>query len=589
MSTSAQPFATSYATPASYKQRKEVPTGLAMPGIVIFVHGVNSEGEWYGKAETHLLAGLNKRLRRTDLKPRLWNEQNAAPKLESSDTSPVIHFFWGYRAPNDEQRKWKVPLRDTKRENAWAPGYDPKPPLYWGGGPFQNGCNNLPLLWSEQGFRRRVWAAFLPVDVQWMNPEVDRQLQDAPARTYYAHAAGRLADLVRKIRGRYPADTITLMTHSQGTQIALGAIAVLETDNQPDAVILMNGPYALESKTTDSLAQGNAAPTERARRQTFENLVRHFQQGKRPLTPEIIDHLQVGTDGNGGRWTPRIENERDNTGRMYVYFSPHDRVMGATALQSMGWQGLPKDLLDNFNGTLYQRMLARTTPCGGKPAEAYLWPRDLDGQLKPFWDEQKKTKGLVSVDIWSTPDKEKKVWINAEKVPAPIAAEEMVGFDADISSSQEWETMRDYPFFRDIYDAEAYVTDGYIEDELGQRRPYRRLETQKELEDRIGSYIPTPTDHSSLPAHEAFISRVVAYDLPIGLCQSHQDKAFWAELNRFADWRIEGADAYMKRGQLNIPSMPRLIETETFGDLQRQRLQTQALWDAQKDKDTSLA
>jgi len=41
-----------------------------------------------------------------------------------------------------------------------------------------------------------------------MNPEVDRQLQDAPPRTYYA-PAGRLADLVRSIRGKYPIDTIT--------------------------------------------------------------------------------------------------------------------------------------------------------------------------------------------------------------------------------------------------------------------------------------------------------------------------------------------------------------------------------------------
>jgi len=62
--------------------------------------------------------------------------------------------------------------------------------------------------------------ALLLIDVQGMNPEVDRQLQDAPPRNYYAHAAGRLADLVRRIRGKYPADTITLIAHSQGTQIA---------------------------------------------------------------------------------------------------------------------------------------------------------------------------------------------------------------------------------------------------------------------------------------------------------------------------------------------------------------------------------
>ena len=62
-----------------------------------------------------------------------------------------------------------------------------------------------------------MWAAFLPVDVQRMNPEVDRQLQNAPPRAYYAHAAGRLAELVRRIRGKYPTDTITLIGHSLPT------------------------------------------------------------------------------------------------------------------------------------------------------------------------------------------------------------------------------------------------------------------------------------------------------------------------------------------------------------------------------------
>lgn len=33
-----------------------------LPGIIIFVHGVNSEGEWYEDAEKHLCEGLNKRL-----------------------------------------------------------------------------------------------------------------------------------------------------------------------------------------------------------------------------------------------------------------------------------------------------------------------------------------------------------------------------------------------------------------------------------------------------------------------------------------------------------------------------------------------
>ncbi|MGN7982504.1 T6SS effector phospholipase Tle3 domain-containing protein, partial [Burkholderia sp. 22313] len=39
---------------------------LPLPGIVIFVHGVNSEGEWFDAAEDGLCKGLNRRLGRLD-------------------------------------------------------------------------------------------------------------------------------------------------------------------------------------------------------------------------------------------------------------------------------------------------------------------------------------------------------------------------------------------------------------------------------------------------------------------------------------------------------------------------------------------
>lgn len=578
------PMGISHASPTSYLKRKEVAAGLEMPGIIIFVHGVNSEGEWYADAEKHLLEGLNKRLGRGDLQPRAFDEGAARPQLGSSETSPIIHFFWGYRSPDGQEKKWKVPLRDSSkaRKSAWAKNYTPRPPLYWGGGPFQNGCNNLPLLWSERGFSRRIWVAFLPINVQSMNPEVDRQLQDAPPRNYYAHAAGRLADLVRRIRGKYPADTITLMGHSQGTQIVLGAMALLEPENQADGVILMNGPYALESKVTDSLAQGNDAPTEKARRNTFENIVKHFMKGYRPLSDELVAQLRVGLTKERQAWTPKQAGERDNTGRIYVYFNPHDRVMGSTALQSMGWQGLPDSVLNKFPGTLYQRILARTTACGGEPGKAYLWPRDLNGKPSPYWNVMKKTKGVIRTDVWTTPDQNQQVSINAEAVPEPIAAEEMLGFDMQSQQSKRWEEHDDYPFYRDIYDREEWVKE---DDTPYDNMPRYRLETQEELEQRIANYIPEPTDHSTLPKHQQFLSRVVAYDLPIGFCRSHQDKAFWNELNHLADWRL--SDAYFSTGKLNIPPMPALIDIETYGDLQKQREQTAALWNTQ-NKDTVL-
>ncbi|WP_425117430.1 T6SS effector phospholipase Tle3 domain-containing protein, partial [Burkholderia anthina] len=39
---------------------------MPLPGVVIFVHGVNSEGEWFDAAEEGLCKGLNRRIGRLD-------------------------------------------------------------------------------------------------------------------------------------------------------------------------------------------------------------------------------------------------------------------------------------------------------------------------------------------------------------------------------------------------------------------------------------------------------------------------------------------------------------------------------------------
>ena len=85
-----------------------------------------------------------------------------------------------------------------------------------------------------------------------------------------------------------------------------------------------------------------------------------------------MQQLQCGATQDMNFWRPDLKMhwglpERDNHGRLYVYFSPHDRVMGATPLQSIGWQGLDDKLLDELGDTVKQRMLARGTPCGDEP------------------------------------------------------------------------------------------------------------------------------------------------------------------------------------------------------------------------------
>lgn len=56
------PIAHSTTSHKNIKVNAEVQPPLQLPGLIIFVHGVNSEGEWYTNAEQALCDGLNKRL-----------------------------------------------------------------------------------------------------------------------------------------------------------------------------------------------------------------------------------------------------------------------------------------------------------------------------------------------------------------------------------------------------------------------------------------------------------------------------------------------------------------------------------------------
>jgi pimeloyl-ACP methyl ester carboxylesterase len=572
----------------SNKVRAEAQVPPHLPGIVIFVHGVNSEGEWYEDAEAALLAGLNARLGRQDLKPNQYHTTPASVQhqVEVQGYSPVIRFYWGYRAPDGHEKDYLIPLRDKQENSVWIKEDEGKwqSPQYWGGGPFQNGTNNLQQLWQKWGFKRRAWAGPVPVNVQSINPEWDRQLQDAPPREYYAHAANRLAKLIDKIRTQYPRDTVTIMSHSQGTMIAMAASLLCKT-RAPDAVILMNSPYALEDKVTDSMTSGNYRPTNQARINTFVNLLQRVDKDKKPLTPADLDDLRVGATADKKRWTPDISlpatqgsvPERDNHGRIYVYCNPHDRVMGSTALQSIGWQGVSSGIVQAHGTVLKQRMLARDTPCGDAPGpKPFGTLPDMQmtdpktGKTKPFWDGNRK---VVGMDLWATPDPRQTVLVNAEAVPQPLRPDELSSFDeARLQDENKADKLRklfkqedDFKYFKAIYQREQWREEDNPYAEVPGQDKIRRLETQEEMEQRISNYIPEPTDHSSLPGNQAFMERVVAYDLPIGFCDSTSDAAFWKELRREADW-LSGADAYYAKGVLDVPKMPVGIDRETVQD-----------------------
>lgn len=423
------PYWKSYLTPASFCVRAEAQIPPHMPGVIIFVHGVNSEGEWYAPAEKALCEGLNERLGLTDtgfeLKENQYVDRDPEPPQEMHErrydatkpgNSPVIRFYWGYREPEDKQGqgKFKVPLRNLTGVDFQKRAENDSGPWFWGGGAFQNGTNSLQQMWSGKGFSRRLLGV---VDLQMLNTEPERQLQDAPARDYYPHAAQRLADLIDKIRTKYPHDTVTVMSHSQGTMIAMAATALCKT-RAPDALFVMNSPFTMDDKRTDALVCGNDRPTAKARIKTFCNIANRINAEKRELDERLKSLLQVGKGPDGKPWRPDGQispeiKERDNHGRIYVYFSPHDRVMGMTSLTSIGWQGVNSTLIDLLGDTVKQRMLARLTPCGDAPGEKRFGTlSDMPGgdMYKPdapkeFWDGN-RGPFFNGVKLWAEPPKE---------------------------------------------------------------------------------------------------------------------------------------------------------------------------------------
>lgn len=668
-----------------------------LPGIIIFVHGVNSEGEWYKDAEEYLCEGLNKRLNlpeqfklepnkyfenefiadEQDIENSRYNIEHNSHEIEILNNSPIVRFYWGYRAHKDEIKKYDIPLKNKKGDSylrlekkiitdcyneysSFAENkddhYDPYLSLrsdrekklyisqklseqhgifYWNGGPFQNGTNQLVSLWSEFGFNRVPHIKNkvpLPLDLQWFNPESDRILSSCPPRHYYAHAVGRLVKLIKMIREYNPYDTVSVISHSQGTMLALAAAAI----EAPDALFVLNSPYALHDYSLNSISYPpNEQISAEQRKATLQAIINKVAENKDKLKnhPNGYAGLVVGLDEQKKSWSPtsRIrkkqknekflqkspleltENdfiqERDNHGRTYIYCNPHDRVMGASPLQSIGWNGIPNLLHDNqyafspfFTSqeecTLYVRLLGRNRPCGNSPDSPIDASKstvfcDSDSSYYDktlFWENNTKPTHYMT---WPKPDKNTKIYINAPEVPDPIRSDEMLKFDetytngiTDFKAARENKKLYGYgfgqvdqienkPIDADYY----YLIDFYDYDRIqipftkeekrarradptlspNERNETHRFETLEESRARFRTYIQRGTDHSSLPKNKNFLKRVVAYDLPIGYCEIGKCPEKMNELRKLADWQ-SGSDNYMEKGELDLPKMPDIIK-----------------------------
>jgi len=337
------------------KRDKIIEVPREKPCNIIIVHGVNDVGTSYNAVEEGLCAGLQDRLLR-EFKPgtyRMPGEKDKEKVLDDPDLvffkrdkeadadSPVIPFYWGYRELKDASKT--VNGQKTDRN-----GNRLDKDLSKGGGPFGNATSTLPDMWN-----RGVYA---PVD-----PAGDplRPVKTGPGRMYMVLAARRLAVLVAMIRQYEANDVVNIVAHSQGCLVSLLAQAFLMEmgERTADTLILTHPPYSLDegmgvAMRTATFFTGDSdkamdgfydliasRQNVHARLQTLVNIVAGVAKSK--ATSPVFAKISE-TDSCGmvhGRW--KADADRDNRGKVYLYFSPEDMTVALDNMRGIGWQGVP--------------------------------------------------------------------------------------------------------------------------------------------------------------------------------------------------------------------------------------------------------
>jgi len=335
---------------------KKVKIRRNLPGNIIVIHGVNDLGVSYKAVEHGLCEGLKERLGR-GFTPASYRMPVAADKdkleedpdavffkrsFNEETNSPVIPFYWGYREVSD-----KTGTKNGQYVDRYGNRLDKD--LSKEGGPFGNATSSLPDMW-----RRGIYAPVDPVG------DALRPLCTAPGRMYMVLAAQRLAALISMIRDYDPGDTVSLVAHSQGCLLSLLAQAMLmEKGLAPaDTLILMHPPYSLVDdipslmKILSSLDGGEDAAmlphyhlldgmqTLSARLKTLVNIVAGVAKGTgkaaAPAFAELKDDKHRGMVGSG--WKAQVD--RDNRGKVVLYFCPEDMTVALDNIQGMGWDGV---------------------------------------------------------------------------------------------------------------------------------------------------------------------------------------------------------------------------------------------------------
>lgn len=123
--------------------------------------------------------------------------------------------------------------------------------------------------------------------------------------------------------------------------IALAAATI----EAPDALFVMNSPYALENEPTTYISYPiKEIISRKARSATFADIVKKVAENKTRLKQQGCDNLLAGMSSDGNSWIPEGKThnglpERDNHGTTWIYCNPHDRVMGSSPCAVLAGRG----------------------------------------------------------------------------------------------------------------------------------------------------------------------------------------------------------------------------------------------------------
>ncbi|WEF31035.1 T6SS effector phospholipase Tle3 domain-containing protein [Pseudoduganella chitinolytica] len=347
-----------------------------MPCITILVHGVNDVGEAFANQEMGLCAGLNTRLDRTDIVSGHWElppPPKQGEKYTAEDVHPdpdkqyfqrkpdggrssVIPFYWGFR---EESGKADTSGRHQQYVDRFGNRIDKR--YGKNGGPFANATTNIPDMFGP-GFDRNL-------TIKIADPkDGTHPLLAAPPRTYMVLAAQRLATLLRIVRKNSPEEPVNIIAHSQGCLVTLLAHAMLAKEGngcKADTVILNNPPYSLEEPFIEKFQTGKEQQTGHAREETLRRIIADYITTN-PAGNPVFSEIRTAGDGVvGPKWGATARKERDNRGKLFLYFSPDDATVGLPNIQGVGWWGVYDGMRKKLGSGFYQRLFA--SPVGANP------------------------------------------------------------------------------------------------------------------------------------------------------------------------------------------------------------------------------